>query len=677
MSNRLKQEASPYLLQHAENPVDWYPWGVEALNAAAERELPILLSIGYSSCHWCHVMARESFEDPATAAYMNEHFINIKVDREERPDIDAIYLEAAQAMSGHGGWPLTAFLAPDQVPFFAGTYFPKEPRANMPSFMQLMQSVVELWQTNRAAIEERGKLLVDQLKTTAQLAADERPVEAESVTAAIAALSPAYDDLFGGFGGAPKFPPHSVTELLLGSEDPAAREMALQTLRQIAAGGINDQLAGGFCRYSVDRRWDVPHFEKMLYDNALLARAYLHAFQVSKEAVFEDVARATLDWMLDQLHAPGEGFASALDADSADAGGGHAEGAYYAWQLSEARAALDEAVPEHAEQLLGYWGLDGEEDFEGGHVLRIARPEPRPPDAVLQAARAALLSRRALREPPGEDGKRITAWNALAIAALADAGAALEEPRYNAAAVETAELIERELKLADGRLLRSLSGGRPGPPGYLEDHAHCGAAYLTLYERSGETRWFLRAVELAELLLEHFEDAELGGFFSVADDHEALIVRRKDIEDNPIPSGNSAAALLLLRLHALTGEERFFRSATRTLQQVQRVAARLPLGFGCALEAIAFYSGPVQEIALVGPEDQRRELQRAVLEDFRPRSVLATATSSEDSPVPLLAGRAAIDGRAAAYVCRNFACELPVSDPEALVSLLAGQRIGR
>jgi uncharacterized protein YyaL (SSP411 family) len=670
VSNRLAGEASPYLKQHAENPVEWYPWGEDALTRAAELDRPILLSIGYSSCHWCHVMAHESFEDPATAAYMNEHFVNIKVDREERPDIDAIYMEAAQAMSGHGGWPLTAFLTPQQVPFFAGTYFPPTPRTNMPSFMQLMQSIVELWTNNRSAIDERSELLLGQLELSSKLAAPDDPILAETLTMATTALKAAHDPDHGGFGGAPKFPPHSVIELLLGRPGADERELALATLRRMADGGINDQLAGGFSRYSVDSQWDVPHFEKMLYDNALLARSYLHAHQVTGEQRFAAVTRATLDWMLDELHTPGEGFASALDADSPGDDGRPAEGAYYAWNHAEVAAILSAAVPDHADQLLAHWGVDPEGDFEGGNVLRVTGSADRPPAEALELARAALLERRAERARPATDHKRITAWNALAISALADAGAVLSEPRYLAAAAETARMIAARVTLPDGRLLRSFTAGVPGPPGYLEDHAHCGAAFLTLFERSGEVEWFTRARALAELLLAHFEDAGNGGFFTVASDHEKLITRRKDIEDNPLPSGNSAAALLLLRLHALTGEERYHRAATRTLQQVQRIAARVPLGFGCALEAIAFHVGPVQEIALVGPERERGELEAVVLSSFRPRSVLASATSSEGSPVPLLAGRDGPGDRAAAYVCEGFACGLPVAEPGELSALL-------
>ncbi len=670
MPNRLASEPSPYLQQHADNPVDWYPWGAEAMAAARERDVPILLSIGYSACHWCHVMAHESFEDPQTAAYMNEHFVNIKVDREERPDVDAIYMEAAQAMSGHGGWPLTAFLSPDQVPFFAGTYFPPEPRPSMPSFMQLMESIVETWRANRTAIEQRSAALTDQLSMTARLKAPDDPITGESIATALEGLRKAYDAQLGGFGGAPKFPPHSVIEFLLGTDREADREMALHTLRQIAAGGIHDQLAGGFSRYSVDNRWHIPHFEKMLYDNALLARSFLHAFLVTGEADFATTCRSTLDWMLDEMYEQDGGFASALDADSLARDGELEEGAFYAWELDELREVLEDAVPDHAETLIRYWGAIDHGEFEGRNVLFVSNPEARPPEEALAAARAALLTRRAERTRPGQDHKRIASWNALAIGALAEAGAVFSDPRYTDAAVSTAEFIERELTTADGRLLRSCAAGTPGPSGYLEDHAYCAAAFLTLYERSGDSRWFLRAKQLADVTLEHFADAGLGGFFSVASDHEKLIVRRKDIEDNPIPSGNSAIALTLLRVAEMTGEQRYRESAGRTLQSLQRIAARMPLGFGHALEAIAFHLGPTQEIALVGPKAGREALERVLLGAHRPRIVVASAESDQGTPVPLLEGRTSIDGEAAAYVCQNFACELPVTSPAELAQML-------
>ncbi len=670
MPNRLAEQSSPYLLQHAENPVDWYAWGPEALSLAAERGVPILLSIGYSSCHWCHVMAHESFEDRATAEYMNEHFVNIKVDREERPDIDAIYMEAAQAMSGHGGWPLTAFLTPGQVPFFAGTYFPPEPRPNLPSFMQLMESISEVWENQREQVDKRSEQLIQQLSMTTRLRAPDDPIAADSLTKAVESLRAAYDPQLGGFGGAPKFPPHSVIDFLLARTDAADRELALETLRKMAGGGIHDQIGGGFSRYSVDSRWHIPHFEKMLYDNALLARSYLHAWQVTGEDSFAEVCRATLDWMLDEMQCPEGGFASALDADSIDPDGHLEEGAYYAWDIDELREIVESAAPGHIGDLFLYWGVIDHGEFGGKNVLFVNAPERKPPEEIYEEVRRAVWQRRQSRPRPARDDKRIASWNALAIAALAEAGAVFDESRYSEAAVGCAEFIERELALDGGRMRRSWTESGPGPVGYLEDHAYCAAAYLTLYETGGDERWFRRARKLADATIEHFEDTDLGGFFTVASDHEELLVRRKDIEDNPIPSGNSAVALVLLRLEAFTGEQHYRDSATRCLKTVQRIAARLPLGFGHALQAVDFHIGPVREIALVGPEDSRARLHAAVLEAYRPRTVVASRLDAADSVVELLRGRGPIDGLAAAYVCENFACELPVTDPAALQNLL-------
>ena len=670
MPNRLAEQSSPYLLQHADNPVDWHAWGPDALTEAAERDVPILLSIGYSSCHWCHVMAHESFEDEATAEFMNEHFVNIKVDREERPDIDAIYMEAAQAMSGHGGWPLTAFLTPGQVPFFAGTYFPPEPRPNMPSFMQLMESISEVWANQREQVDDRSEQLIAQLSMTSRLKAPDDPIASEHVESALASLHNSYDAQLGGFGGAPKFPPHSVLEFLLGRPDAADREPALETLRRMAAGGIHDQIGGGFSRYSVDARWHIPHFEKMLYDNALLARAYLHAWQLTGEEEFASVCRDTLDWMLSEMQCPEGGFASALDADSLDEDGHLEEGAYYAWEIDELREIVESAAPGHVGDLFLYWGVIDHGEFDGKNVLFVNAPERKPDDEIYEEARRAIWQRRQTRPRPARDDKRIASWNALALAALAEAGAVLREPRYSEAAVNCAEFIERELALEGGRMRRSWTESGPGPAGYLEDNAYCAAAYLTLYEFGGDERWFVRARELADATIEHFEDAEFGGFFTVASDHEKLLVRRKDIEDNPIPSGNSAIALTLLRLAALTGEQRYRDSATRCLKTVQRIAGRLALGFGHALQAIDFHIGPVREIALVGPDESRAALRAVVLEQYRPRAVVAARRDAADSHVELMRDRDSIDGAAAAYVCENFACELPVTDPAALRNLI-------
>ncbi len=668
MSNRLAGEASPYLLQHADNPVDWFPWGEEALDEARDRDVPILLSVGYSSCHWCHVMAHESFEDDATAAYMNEHFVNVKVDREERPDIDAIYMEAAQTIAGHGGWPLTCFLTPDQVPFFAGTYYPPEPGPGRPSFRQIMQSVIEAWREQRAEIDEQSPRMLEALSATTRMQAPEDPVSPETIDAATAILRGAFDERFGGFGGAPKFPAAGVIDFLLARDDPSDRELALVTLRKMAAGGIHDQIGGGFARYSVDERWHIPHFEKMLYDNAQLVRAYLHGFQVSGEAAMADVVRDTVGWMLADLHGEDGGFAGSLDADSLDADGHSAEGAFYAWDIDELREVAEAVAPGHIGDLFTYWGVVDHGEFEGKNVLFVNAPERRPPPEVLEEIRLALVRRREERPRPGRDDKRVTGWNALTIAALAEAGAVLGEPNWLQVATGAAEFIEREIVQSDGRLLRSWMDGVPGPDGGLEDYADLINAYLALYEFGGDSRWFLRARELADFTLEHFEDPA-GGFFSVADFHEQLIVRRKDIEDSPVPSGNSAIALALLRLHALTADRRYRESASHTLRMLQRVAARFATGFGNALQAIDFHVGPAFEVAIVGEPVARDELRTALLAAYRPRVVVATDDGT-GAKVPLLEGRPVDDG-AAAFVCRDFVCELPVSTSEKLLEMLA------
>ncbi|MBI5311367.1 MAG: thioredoxin domain-containing protein [Actinobacteria bacterium] len=671
MPNRLAEETSPYLRQHAENPVDWYPWGQEALTRARDEGKPILLSVGYASCHWCHVMAHESFEDDETAAYMNEHFVNVKVDREERPDIDAIYIEAAQAISGHAGWPLTAFLTPSQAPFFVGTYFPPQPRGEMPSFRMLMEGVTKAWTEQRDEIEAGRERIVKVLSATAQLTPGEGDLSPAALDHALLGLAETYDTRLGGFGGAPKFPPHSVIDFLLAQAEEGYREIALDTLRAMAAGGIHDQLGGGFSRYSVDDRWHIPHFEKMLYDNALLARNYLHAFQCSGDEALAEVCRSTLDWMLVEMlpeqHGPSGGFAAALDADSLDASGHSEEGAFYAWPKDEFVEVVGGAAPGHVDDLLSYWGVIDDGEFEGANVLFVAAPEKRPPADVLAAARKALYDHRAERHWPERDDKRIASWNALAIAALAEAGAVLSEPRYLDAAIECAEFIERELRDGDGRLRRSWLDGRQGPPAYLEDYAYVAAAYLTLYEHCFDERWFVLARETAAQMVKYFADPE-GGFFTTAGDHEELLVRRKDVDDNPIPSGNAAAAYALLRLSALTGDDNYRKIAVETLRILQPIAARHPQGFGHSLQAIGFALADVTEVALVG--DDLSTFTSVLRSDFQPHRVVAGG-AGDGGEVPLLRERPTVDGTSAAYVCRNFACQAPVTSSEALTALLS------
>ena len=657
MSNRLAQETSPYLLQHAENPVDWYPWGDEAMARSREEQKPILVSIGYAACHWCHVMERESFEDPRVAALMNERFVCIKVDREERPDVDAIYMDAVQAMTGRGGWPLNAFLTPDGVPFYAGTYFPPEPRHGMPSWPQVLTGVAHAWQEQRTEIESSGERILPRLQGAANLEPDAGEVDPAALDEAVAALRRGYDREHGGFStAAPKFPPASAIEFLLRRGE---REMALHTLRKMASGGMYDQIGGGFARYSVDAYWQIPHFEKMLYDNALLARAYLHAFQVSGEPFFARVCTETLDWALRDLRQAEGGFASALDADSEGV-----EGKFYVWTPAEMRAA-------GGEEAVVYFGLDRPPNFEGRWAPVRAASDPE----GLPELKARLRAVREQRVWPALDDKRLTAWNALMISALADAGAALERPDYTDAAVAAADFIGRAMRDDDGRLLRTYNRGRAKLGAYLEDHAFLLEALLTLYETTFDPRWFGAARELAEEILARFADPGHGGFYATASDHEALIARRKELEDNPIPSGSSAAAFGLLRLAALTGEHRYEAAALGALRLLHRVAPQHPLAFGHLLQALDFHLAGVREVAIVGPD--AGPLERVVRSAFRPHLVVA---GGEPGGVPLLEGREPVGGRAAAYVCERFACLRPVTEPEELAALWLNakrRRVGR
>ncbi len=649
MPNRLAGETSPYLLQHQDNPVDWRPWGEDALAEARERDVPLLVSIGYSACHWCHVMERESFEDSDIAAYMNERFVCVKVDREERPDVDAIYMDAVQAMTGHGGWPLNAFVTPEQVPFYAGTYFPPASRGGLPSWRMVLEAVADAWTGRREEIREGSARIVPRLRGGATLAPSAQPIDGRSLDAAVARLREGYDAANGGWGGAPKFPAASVIDLLLRRGE---TEMSLGTLRAMASGGINDQVGGGFARYAVDATWTVPHFEKMLYDNALLARAYLHGFLVSGDAILRRTCEETLDFVLRELRGPEGGFASALDADSEGV-----EGRYYVWTLDQLRAELGDL----ADDAIAYFGATERGNFEGANVLEARGPEP----AAREVIRRRLLAAREPRVRPGLDDKRLTAWNALAIAALADAGAALDRTDYVEAAAACANFVLTDLRNAEGRLLRTYKAGRARLNAYLEDHAFLLEALLVLYEATFDPRWFAEALALADAIITRFADPANGGFFSTSDDHEALLTRRKDLEDAPIPAGASSAAFGLLRLAALTGEQSYEHAAVGHLRLVHELAPQHPQAFGHLLAAIDFYASPTREVALVGPE--RAPLERVVRGAFRPHVVLA---GGEEDGVPLLDGRVAVDGRATAYVCEHFACRAPVTEPAELAALL-------
>jgi uncharacterized protein YyaL (SSP411 family) len=668
MANRLAQETSPYLLQHRENPVDWYPWGEEALALARGEDRPILLSVGYSACHWCHVMAHESFDDPETAAYMNEHFVNVKVDREERPDVDALYMEAVQAISGQGGWPMTVFLDPEGVPFYGGTYFPPDDSRGMPSFRMVMEAVVDAFEGKRDEIEERAPQMRARLAAIGQVEPAGSP-QAAMLDEAIERLQVAADRARGGFGGAPKFPPASAIELLLSRGETEIPEL---TLDAMLAGGIYDQLGGGFARYSVDASWQVPHFEKMLYDNAMLARAYLHGWQQLGHERYRRICEETLDWALREMRGPEGGFYSALDADSEGE-----EGRFYVWTQDEIRAVLCDPSPDTAdcinfssqqvEKLMQFYGISESGNFEGRNILHLAGGVGATEPEGLDEMRRALYEERAKRVWPGLDDKRLTAWNALMIAALAEAGAVLGREDYLQAAGACANFVWAGLRDDEGGLLRSFKDGRAHLKAYLEDHAFLLEALLTLYEAGFETVWFERARELADTLLARFVDDERGGFFSTADDHESLIARRKEIGDHPIPSGNSAAAFGLLRLGALTGERAYESAAEGVFRLFSDSAGKHPEAFAHLLRAIDFQLSPTKEVALVG--EDLNELSAVVRREFRPHLVLAGGPEDSEAP-PLLRDRGEVDGKPAAYVCEHFACQVPTTDPEALSRLL-------
>jgi uncharacterized protein len=669
VANRLARETSPYLLQHRDNPVDWYPWGAEALALAQREDKPILLSIGYSACHWCHVMERESFEDPETAAYMNEHFVNVKVDREERPDLDALYMEAVQVMSGHGGWPMTVFLDPEGVPFYGGTYFPPDEGRGIPSFRMVMEAIVVGYAEKREELREGAARMRAHLSAIGRIEPSAEPIEAGLLDGAVAALRARADREHGGFGGAPKFPPASALELLLARGE---REIVETTLDAMLAGGIYDQIGGGFARYSVDAIWLVPHFEKMLYDNALLAQTYLHGWQALGHERYRRVCEETLDWALREMRGPEGGFYSALDADSEGE-----EGRFYVWSADEIRQVLGDAAAsdpncinfsaQQAENLMQFYGVSERGNFEGRNILHLAGGPAAPEPDGLAEARRALYEARAKRVWPGLDDKRLTSWNALMIAALAEAGAVLGCEDYLDAARDCAGFVLESLRDGDGRLLRTYKDGEGRLNAYLEDHAFLLEALLILYEASFEPRWFDEARTLAETMIARFGDAERGGFYSTSDDHEALIARRKEIGDHPIPSGNSSAAMGLLRLAALSGERAYEQRAEGVFRLLAKSAAQHPESFAYLLVALDFHLAATKEVALVG--DELGELTRVVRSSFRPHLVLAGGPEGAETP-PLLEGRTTVDGKPAAYVCEHFTCQAPVTSPQQLANLL-------
>jgi len=675
--NRLAGETSPYLLQHADNPVDWYPWGPEAMERARTEDKPILLSVGYAACHWCHVMAHESFEDPDTAALMNEHFVSVKVDREERPDVDAIYMSAVQAMTGQGGWPMTVMLTPEGEPFFAGTYFPNSDRLGMPSFRKVLLAVADAWRDRREDARQQGRQVAQHIAMqTGALAGAAGELDEGVLRQALEGIGQGFDPQWGGFAAAPKFPQPMTLEFLLRCHLrgwPKALEMVQLTLDRMAAGGIFDQLGGGFHRYSTDHRWLVPHFEKMLYDNAQLVRLYARAWQVTGAERYREVVRRTASYLLRDLRHRDGGFFSSQDADSEGV-----EGKFFVWSFQELSEVAGELVA-------GWFGATPEGNWEGVNVLWT----PLPPEAVaeragvaveeleeaVRAGRAKLFEHReASRVHPATDDKVLASWNGLAIAALAEAGRVLPEPAYVQAAEACAEFVLGTMRAPGGRLSRAWREGRLGGPGYLDDYACMAEACLTLYETTFEPRWLREAVDLAGGILELFADPR-GGFFQTGSDAERLVVRPKELFDNAVPAGSSVAADVLLRLGRLVGEERYEAAALGALRSVRELLARAPTGFGYALGVADFALSRVREVAIVG--DPRARDTKALLAEarrgYRPNQVIALAAPGDQEAlgaVPLLADRPTLDGHATAYVCEHFACQQPVTEPDALAAQL-------
>ncbi|MGP4045033.1 thioredoxin domain-containing protein [Streptomyces sp. 2A115] len=676
MPNRLAHETSPYLLQHADNPVDWWPWSAEAFEEARKRGVPVLLSVGYSSCHWCHVMAHESFEDAETAAYLNAHFVSVKVDREERPDVDAVYMEAVQAATGQGGWPMTVFLTPDAEPFYFGTYFPPAPRHGMPSFRQVLEGVRGAWTDRRDEVAEvAGKIVRDLAGREISYGDTTVPGE-EELAGALLGLTREYDATRGGFGGAPKFPPSMALEFLLrhhartGSE--GALQMAADTCERMARGGIYDQLGGGFARYSVDREWVVPHFEKMLYDNALLCRVYAHLWRSTGSDLARRVALETADFMVRELGTGEGGFASALDADSDDGTGKHVEGAYYVWTPQQLTEILGEQDAELAAQ---YFGVTEEGTFEeGASVLQLPQQEGVFDAARVSSVRERLLAARAERPAPGRDDKVVAAWNGLAIAALAETGAYFDRPDLVDAALGAADLLVR-LHLDDhARLARTSKDGQVGAnAGVLEDYADVAEGFLALASVTGEGVWLEFAGFLLDHVLVQFADEESGVLFDTAADAEKLIRRPQDPTDSAAPSGWTAAAGALLGYAAQTGAEPHRTAAERALGVVKALGPRAPrfIGWGLAT-AEALLDGP-REVAVVGhPDDPAtRELHRTALLATAPGAVVAVGAPGSDE-LPLLADRPLVDDEPTAYVCRNFTCEAPTTEVDRLKEALSG-----
>jgi uncharacterized protein YyaL (SSP411 family) len=679
MANKLAQESSPYLLQHANNPVDWYPWGEEALTRAAAEDKPIFLSIGYSACHWCHVMEHESFENERTAALMNEQFINIKVDREERPDLDTIYMDAVVAMTGHGGWPMSVFLTPQGVPFYGGTYYPPTPRHGMPSFEQVLVGVANTYRSNRASVDQNGRALMARINATIPLQS-EGSLDPAVPALALQALSRSFDRVEGGLSGAPKFPQPMTYDFMLRSYVRSQRTSTLDfvalTLRKMAFGGMYDQLGGGFHRYSVDAKWLVPHFEKMLYDNALLARLYLHAYQLTGDAFYRRIVEETLDYVAREMTDPGGGFYSSQDADSEGE-----EGKFFLWTPEVIKAVLG---PQVGEVFCQAYDVKPGGNFEGRSILNVPVPFDQVAQQlglpleellnILAAGRGRLFEERERRIKPGRDEKILTAWNGLMLAAFAEAARVLHRADYLEIAFNNAEFILSTME-QDGRLFRTWKAepGQAKLMGYLEDYAFYADGLLALYQSTFNPRWFQQARVFMDVVLDHFGDSDHGGFFDTADDHEQLVTRPKSLQDNATPCGNSMAVRVLLMLAAYTGQAKYEEPALRALVALQPAMTQYPAAFTHWLSALEFALAPPQEVAVIGQPDTAgvQAMLRVLLEPYRPNQVVASVRPDQITGHPaLVEGRPMKDGQATAYVCQRFTCQQPVTSVSALEALL-------
>ena len=687
MPNQLINETSPYLLQHAHNPVEWYPWGEDALERSRSEDKPILLSIGYSACHWCHVMERESFENESIAGLMNENFINIKVDREERPDLDAIYMEAVQMLTGSGGWPMTVFLTPEGKPFYGGTYFPPVDRQNMPGFPRLLLGIAEAYNTNKGEIQRVTQQLTEQMGRGSQVPRGTAILTVDVLHRAYSTLATNFDYQNGGFGMAPKFPQPMTPEFLLRYHDhgynPRALELVELTLEKMAYGGIYDQVGGGFHRYSTDAYWLVPHFEKMLYDNALLARLYLHAFQTTGKLLYRRITEETLDYVLREMTDSGGGFYSAQDADSEGE-----EGKFFVWTPEEIMDVLGE---EDGRVFSGYFGVTPNGNFEGKNILNVPRdPEAfaaeheldqEPLDSIVARGRTKLLDVREQRVHPLLDDKVLASWNGLMLRSFAEAGAVLGRADYLEAAVKNAEFLTTVM-YPQGRLLRTYRNGEAKLLGYLEDYSCVADGLIALYEATLDLRWLENAVAMADSMIELFWDEATGGFYDTGSDHEALVIRPRDVFDNAQPCGGSVASDILLKLAVFTGNDDYAAKAAVPLRSLHEHMARSPGGTGHWLSALDFYISAVKEVAVVGPSEnaatselldtvRRQFLPNKVLMGYDPSSLESTGRAGLNlGGYPLLEGRGMVNGQPTAYVCQNYVCQLPVTEPGPLLAQL-------